>query len=88
MKDIYDDLLENLSTLKDADEETSGMDDYLAGQKIVKVASMDDLFSFLRIGNDTLIHKSKKDLWKISENNGDVVIERLFDPETDQPLRI
>ena len=86
--DIYDELLKNASSLKNADEDFSGMDDYISGTNQIRVASIDDFFNFVRIGNDTLVHKSKKDLWKISEDGGEVIIERLFDPNTKEPLRI
>jgi hypothetical protein len=87
--DIYEELMRDAGSLKNADEGISGIDDYLTGQNQIKVASIDDFFSFVRIGQDTLIHKSKKDLWKLSEDEkGQVVIERLFDPNTKEPLRI
>ena len=87
--DIYEELEKNIGSLKDAAEEASGFDDYLSGQNQIKVSSIDDLFSFLRIGKDTLVHKAEKDLWRISEDDkGQVVIERLFDPDSNKPLRI
>ena len=87
--DIYEDLMKNAGSLRDADEGISGIDDYLTGKNQIKVASIDDFFNFVRIGNDTLVHKAQKDLWKLSEDEkGQVVIERLFDPNTQQPLRI
>jgi hypothetical protein len=89
MEDIYQDLLKNMGSLNGVEnQEFSGMDDFLSGKK-VKLASIDDFFNFLRIGNNTLVHKAEKDLWRVAENdNGDVVIERLFDPSTKEPLRI
>lgn len=89
MDDIYQNLLNDVGSLRGLEEqEASGMDDFLSGNK-VKLASMDDFFNFLRIGNNTLVHKAEKDLWKIGESsNGDVVIERLFDPTSKEPLRI
>ena len=87
--DIYEDLMKNAGSLRDAEEEISGIDDYLTGNNQVKVASIDDFFNFFRISKDTLVHKAEKDLWKVSEDEkGQVVIERLFDPNTKQPLRI
>ena len=86
--DIYDQLLQDMGSLKNADEEVSGMDAYLSGEQ-VKVASMDMFYNFLRLSDNTLVHKAEKDLWKISESStGDVVIQRLFDPETKEPLKI
>jgi hypothetical protein len=86
--DIYDELLKNAGSLENV-EEISGIDDYLTGNNQIKVASIDDFFNFVRIGKDTLIHKSQKDLWRLSESaDGQCVIERLFDPDTQEPLRI
>jgi len=87
--DIYNDLIKNAGSLDNSAEEYNGMDDFLTGQNKIKVASIDDFFNFVRIGNETLIHKSTQDLWKVSEdNNGEVVILRLFDPDNNKPLRI
>ena len=86
--DIYEGLVKDMGGLKEASEEVSGMDGFLSGDK-VKVSSIDDFFNFARISSDTLVHKAEKDLWKLSEDEkGQVVIERLFDPNTQQPLRI
>jgi hypothetical protein len=87
--DIYQELLEGRASLsKLADEETIGMDDFFTDNQI-KVASIDDFFQFVRLGNNTLVHKADKDLWRVAENDkGEVIIERLFDPSTKQPLRI
>jgi hypothetical protein len=88
-EDFYELLVKDMASLKDAAEETCGIDDYLTGKNKVKISSMDDFFNFLRIGKDTLVHKSEKDLWRISEDDkGAVVIERLFDPNTKEPLKI
>lgn len=87
--EIYRNLMKDAGSLKKANqEEVNGMDSYISGNQI-KVASMDALYNFLRISEDTLVHKSEKDLWRVSENNnGDVIIERLFDPDTKEPLRV
>lgn len=46
----------------------------------IKVASISDLYSFSRVSQDTLIHKSSKELWSISmDKDGSTVIEKLFD---------
>jgi hypothetical protein len=87
--DIYEQLKKDMGSLKNAEEEVCGLDSFLTGNNEVRVASMDDFFQFLRVGTDTLIHKAEKDLWRISENQeGEVVIERLFNPDTKEPLRI
>lgn len=81
---IYKDLM--VGEIKTPDSQNS-LDDFLSNK--IKVASMSDLLDFTRIGGDTLVHKSKKDLWKIGEDEkGGIVIERLFDPATDKALQI
>lgn len=88
MQDIYETLLDGVGELKQADEDVSGIDSFLSGGP-VKVASLDDLFKFARISDNTLVHKAEKDLWRIGEDDkGQVVIERLFDPASNEPLRI
>jgi hypothetical protein len=87
--DIYEELIRESGSLKNAEGEFSGLDDYLTGKNKIKVASIDDFFNFVRIGKDTLVHKAEKDLWRLSEDDkGQVVIERLFDPNTKEPLSI
>jgi Fe-S-cluster containining protein len=55
-----------------------GIDDYFNVDRI-KIASLDDLFSFNRVDANTLVHKSTKDLWGIDkDSSGKVVITRLF----------
>ena len=53
------------------------------------VAEMGDLTDFMKSadGGDDLVHKSSKDLWKLSKMDGEYVIERLFD-ETGNPLKV
>lgn len=89
MEGIYHDLLNGMSSLKGAEElDFNGVDDFLSMKKI-KLSSIDDFFDFYRIGNNTLVHKAEKDLWTVAENGkGEVIIERLFDPTTKEPLRI
>jgi hypothetical protein len=84
---MYETLSKDANSIKH-EVEACGMDEYLNGNKI-KVASLSDLSSFFRVSTDTLVHKAEKDLWRISEDtNGKVVIERLFNPDTKQPLKI
>ena len=83
---IYEDLLKDRPFLKEA-EDVAGLDAFLVSEKR-KVASMGDLSDFFRISSETLVHKAQKDLWRISENNGQVVIERLFDPNTKEPIKV
>jgi hypothetical protein len=84
---MYETLAKDACDIKD-EVEACDMDSFLTGDKI-KVASLSDLADFFRIGSETLVHKAEKDLWRVSEdNNGKVVIERLFNPDTKQPLKI
>jgi len=47
-----------------------------------KISSLDTLDGFVRIGEDLLVNKAKKDLWKIEKDaDGSLVIFRLFDAE-------
>lgn len=52
----------------------------------MNVTAMGDLTDFLKSAGEDLIHKSSKDLWKLSKTDGEFVIERLFD-ETGNPLK-
>lgn len=54
---------------------------------MLRVASLGDLSSFLKIGSDTLVHKATKDLWKLSQDSSGYKIERLFN-DTGSPLKI
>lgn len=46
----------------------------------IKVASLMDLYSFARISQGTLIHKSSNELWSISVgDDGSAIIEKQFD---------
>lgn len=47
-----------------------------------------DLGEFLRVASsDDLVHKATRDLWSMKEEDGEFVIERLFD-ETGRPLKV
>jgi hypothetical protein len=84
---MYESLAKDAGNIKN-EVEACDMDSFLTGDKI-KIASLSDLADFFRIGSDTLVHKAEKDLWRVSEdNNGKVVIERLFNPDTKKPLKI
>ena len=85
---IYEDLIKDMGSLRKDAEEISGIDDFL-GENRIKLSSMSDLLNFARVGNDTLVHKAEKDLWKIGEDEkGGVIIERLFDPESNEALKV
>lgn len=53
----------------------------------VRVASLGDLTSFFtKVGNDTLVHKSTRDLWALKQDANGYLIERLFD-DHGEPLK-
>jgi len=94
--DLYKNLLRDASSLKGAEiADVCGLDSFIneaepqALPDSVKVASLGDLSDFFRVSQDTLVHKAVKDLWRINEDKtGNVVIERLFDPDTKEPIRV
>jgi hypothetical protein len=43
-----------------------------------KLSSLQDLNGFVRVGSDTLVNKSQKDLWSLRKEGEDFYIERLF----------
>lgn len=48
----------------------------------VKVASLAQLSGFVRTAEDTLIHKSNRDLWALQKDaKGEFYIERMFDAQ-------
>lgn len=51
-----------------------------------KVASLGDLSNFVRVSEETLIHKSNRDLWALKQEGGEYFIERLFD-DNGEPLK-
>lgn len=52
-----------------------------------KVAALAQLDGFIRTAEDTLIHKSDRDLWSLrKDGGGDFYIERMFD-EAGAPLK-
>lgn len=50
------------------------------------VASLGDLSGFMRLSEETLIHKSNRDLWALKQEGSEYFIERLFDG-LGQPLK-
>lgn len=84
LRTISDNLYKDLNTgLKTSSVATmaleEGIDSYLS-DSTVKIASLDDLFSFDRVDKSHLIHKATRDLWNIdTDKNGTVQITRLFD---------
>lgn len=53
----------------------------------MRVATLNDLAEFQRVGTETLIHRSTQDLWSFESNaDGTYAIRRLFD-DTNGPLK-
>lgn len=52
----------------------------------IRVASLGDITDFLKVAEDTLIHRSTKDLWSYRRDGSEYVIERLFD-DSGKPLK-
>lgn len=51
-----------------------------------RVASLGDLTAFLKVAENTLIHKSTRDLWALKRDADGFLIERLFD-DNGEPLK-
>jgi hypothetical protein len=86
--EYYQSLIRMAQELKGSDEEICGMDAVLSSDQR-RIASLDDLSGFFRISADTLVHKADKDLWAVKTSpKGGFVIERLFDADTKEPLRV
>lgn len=94
------DWFEGLDLGKIAYTSTSGLDAFLddthdmgedlfSASNKVKVSSIGQLQGFDRVaGTNTLIRKSEKDLWALTENaDGEFSIERLFDDDG-KPLKL
>lgn len=53
----------------------------------IKCAGLGDLTNFLKVSNNTLVHKSTQDLWAFNKDaDGGFVVERLF-TDTGNPLK-
>ena len=56
-------------------------------QTRIRVASLGDLTSFLKVAENTLVHKSTNDLWEFKKDaDGGLLVERLFD-DNGHPLK-
>jgi Fe-S-cluster containining protein len=84
MDNLYKDLNSSIKTASVASMAIeAGIDSYLSNST-VKIASLDDLFSFDRVDKQHLIHKATRDLWAIdTDKSGNVQITRLFDNSGD-----
>jgi hypothetical protein len=84
---LYSDLNQNIKSASVAEKAIEeGIDTFFDPNRI-KIASLDDLFAFDRIGNNTLVHKAQKDLWAIESDDDGVHISRLFD-NSGEPLKV
>ena len=54
--------------------------------KRIRVASLQTLAGMERVGAETLVHKSNRDLWALKQEGGKFFIERLFD-DSGNPLK-
>lgn len=64
----------------DLNSDASVFDDFFEKKSFVKISSFDLDNDFMKLGDDQLIHKSNKDLWKMYKNkNGEIYIQRLFE---------
>jgi hypothetical protein len=73
---------------------STGLDCFLARNATMvtplrrKVASIQDLSSFVRLSADDLVHKATKDLWTIRrQGDGGLFVERAFD-DNGSPLKV
>jgi len=63
---------------------SSAIDGFLSDntQNIIKVSSDMDLTDFMKVSDDTLIHKSNKDIWKMmKDKSGTVFIKRMMEED-------
>jgi len=75
---------------------SAGLDAFFAREPAIvtpskgmrRVASLQDLNGFVRLSNDTLIHKADRDLWAIRrQGDGSMFVERMFD-DSGSPLKV
>jgi len=60
----------------------NALDSFLSPKEEIRKISSMDLSDFMKVSDDTLIHKSKKDLWKMfKDKSGNIFIKRLFDED-------
>jgi len=60
------------------------IDTFLSNNKhnLIKISSNMDLSDFMKISDDTLIHKSNKDIWKIlKDKSGNIFIKRTVEED-------
>lgn len=63
---------------------SSAIDGFLSGNhhNIIKISSNLDLTDFMKMSDDTLVHKSSKDIWKLMrDKSGNVFIKRLVEED-------
>jgi len=63
---------------------SSSIDGFLSDNThdVIKVSSSMDLTDFMKVSEDTLIHKSNKDIWKVmKDKSGAVFIKRMMEED-------
>ena len=63
---------------------SSAIDGFLADneQQVIKISSNLDLTDFMKVSDDTLIHKSNKDIWKVMrDKSGTIFIKRMMEED-------
>lgn len=75
----------NVGEVEDLNSRTSSaIDGFLSDnrQDIIKISSNLDLTDFMKVSDDTLIHKSNKDIWKVMrDKSGTVFIKRMMEED-------
>ena len=70
------------SEIIDLNTRTSSIDNFLNSGKMIKISSGMDLTDFMKVSDDTLIHKCRQDLWKMYKDaDGNTYIKRLFEED-------
>ena len=64
---------------------SSSIDGFLSDSQnnIIKISSNMDLTDFMKVSEDTLIHKSNKDIWKVirDKSSGSIFIKRMIEED-------
>lgn len=78
--------------LGDITSTSTGLDHFFEARKTAstsrrKVASLEDLSGYVRVAEDTLVHRSSQELWSLQrDTTGEFYVERLFNADGD-PLK-
>lgn len=86
LRGLYSNLEKNIKSSSISKIATKGEMGGFFDDETIKIANLDDLFSFNRLDDKHLIHKATRDLWAIeSDDKGEVHITRLF--ESGKPVK-